>query len=142
MSFITLKQKIKSVLLAIPTIQQVSDYPNQDFSGFPAVMVRTNGNSSEYETTTENDEVYSFSLFVFQIIEGAFTAEKARGILEEECDIIRDDFDTDEFLNGLSLPAGRTMLGVKPSVSKIGEDDSGKYCIAEIEIAVRVSKTV
>jgi len=142
MSFITLKQKIKSVLLAIPTIQQVSDYPNQDFSGFPAVMVRTNGNSSEYETTTENDEVYSFSLFVFQIIEGAFTAEKARGILEEECDIIRDAFDTDEFLNGISLPAGRTMLGVKPSVSKIGEDDSGKYCIAEIEIAVRVSKTV
>lgn len=142
MSFITIKQKIKSVLLTIPTLQQVTDYPNQDFSGFPAVMIRTNGNSSEYETTTENDEVYSYSLFVYQIIEGTFTAEKARNILEEECDLIRDTFDTDEFLNGITLPTGRTLLGVRPTVSKIGEDDSGKYCVAEIEIAVRVSKTV
>lgn len=142
MSFISLKQKIKSILQGINTIQQVTDYPNQDFSGFPAVMVRTNGNSSEYETTTENDELYSFSLFVFQIIEGAFTAEKARNILEEMCDTVRDAFDTDEFLNGISLPAGRTLLGVKPTVSKIGEDESGKYCVAEIEIAVRVSKVV
>ena len=142
MSFITIKQKIKAVLLTINTIQQVSDYPNQDFSGFPSVMVRTNGNSSEYETTNENDELYSFSLFVFQIVEGVFTAEKSRNILEEMCDTIRDTFDSDEFLNGISLPAGRTILGVRPTVSKIGEDDSGKYCVAEIEIAVRVSKTV
>jgi hypothetical protein len=51
MSFISLKNKIKSVLLTIPEIQQVADYPTQDFSGFPAVVVRTNGNTSEYETT-------------------------------------------------------------------------------------------
>ena len=142
MSFISIKSKIKSVLQSVSTIAQVSDYPNQDFSSFPAVMIRTNGNSSEYETTTENDELYSFSLFVYQIIEGAFTAEKARNILEQECDTIRDTFDSDEFLNGISLPAGRTLLGVRPTVSKIGEDDSGKYCIAEIELAVRISKSV
>lgn len=142
MSFITLKQKIKAVLQGISTIEQVSDYPNQDFSGFPAVMIRTNGNTSEYETTNENDEIYSFSLFVFQIIEGVFTAEKARNILEEMCDTIRDTFDSDEFLNGITLTSGRTMLGIRPTVSQIGEDDSGKHCVAEIELAVRVSKTV
>jgi len=142
MSFISIKAKLKAVLKTIPTIAQVSDYPTQDFSGFPSVMIRTNGNTSVYETTNENDELYSFSLFVFQIIEGAFTAEKARNILEEECDIIRDTFDSDEFLNGIVLPAGRTLLGVRPTVSKIGEDDSGKYCVAEIEVAVRVSKFV
>lgn len=142
MSFIAIKGKIKSVLESLSEIQQVSDYPNQDFSGFPAVMVRTNGNTSDYETTNENDEIYSFSLFVFQIIEGAFTAEKAREILEEMCDLIRDTFDSDEFLNGIVMPAGRTILGVKPTVSNIGEDDSGKYSIAEIELAVRVSKFI
>lgn len=142
MSFIAIKGKIKTVLESLSEIQQVSDYPNQDFSGFPSVMVRTNGNTSDYETTHENDEIYSFSLFVFQIIEGAFSAEKARDILEEMCDLIRDTFDNDEFLNGITMPAGRTILGVKPTVSKIGEDDSGKYCIAEIELAVRVSKFV
>jgi len=65
MSFITLKNKIKSVLLTIPEIQQVLDYPSQDFQGFPAVVVRTNGNTSSYETTSENDEIYGFSLFLF-----------------------------------------------------------------------------
>ncbi len=142
MSFIAIKGKIKSVLESLSEVQQVSDYPNQDFSGFPAVMVRTNGNTSDYETTNENDEIYSFSLFVFQIIEGAFSAEKAREILEEMCDLIRDTFDSDEFLNGIVMPAGRTILGVKPTVSNIGEDDSGKYSIAEIELAVRVSKFI
>lgn len=142
MSFINIKSKIKTILQTITKIQQVSDYPNQDFSGYPSVMVRTNGNSSEYETTHENDEIYSFSLFAFQIIEGAYSAEKARNVLEELCDTIRDTFDSDEFLNGITLPAGRAILGVKPTVSKIGEDDSGKYCIAEVELSVRVSKLV
>lgn len=142
MSFIAIKGKIKSVLQGLSEIQQVSDFPNQDFSGFPSVMIRTNGNTSNYETTHENDEIYSFSLFIFQIIEGAFSAEKARDILEEMCDLIRDTFDSDEFLNGIAMPAGRTILGVKPTVSKIGEDDSGKHSIAEIELAVRVSKFI
>jgi len=142
MSFISLKAKIKSVLQTITAIQQVLDYPNQDFSGFPAVIVRTDGNSSKYETTNENDEIYTFSLFVYQNIEGVFSKEKSRSILEELCDTIRDTFDSDEFLNGVSLPSNRTMLGVRPTVSEIGEDDSGKYCIAVIELAIRISKKV
>jgi len=142
MSFIILKEKVKTVLQSISAIQQVLDYPNQDFSGFPAVIVRTNGNTSQYETTSENDEVYSFSLFVYQNIEGVFSAEKAREILEELCDTIRDTFDSNEFLNGVTMPTGRTMLGIRPTVSEIGEDDSGKYCIAVIELAIRISKKV
>ena len=142
MSFITLKEKIKTVLGTISGIEQVLDYPNQDFHGFPAVIVRTNGNTSEYETTSENSEIYSFSLFVYQNIEGVFTAEKAREILEELCDTIRDTFDSNEFLTGVSLPSDRVMLGVRPTVSDIGEDDSGKYCIAVIDLSIRISKKV
>jgi hypothetical protein len=62
--------------------------------------------------------------------------------LEETCDIIRDKFDTDEFLNGITMPSDRVLLGVKPTVSSIGEDDSGKYCVAEVELACRVSKSI
>ena len=142
MSFITLKEKIKTVLGTISGIEQVLDYPNQDFHGFPSVIVRTNGNTSEYETTSENSEIYSFSLFVYQNIEGVFTAEKAREILEELCDTIRDTFDSNEFLTGVSLPSDRVMLGVRPTVSDIGEDDSGKYCIAVIDLSIRISKKV
>lgn len=144
MSFITLKGKIKTVLEGINGIQQVSDYPNQDFKGFPAVVVRTDGNSSDYETTSENSEIYAFSLFVFQNIgkDAPIGQQKARNILEELCDTIRDTFDSNEFLNGVVMPTGRIMLGVKPTVSEIGEDDEGKYVIAKIELAIRVSKNV
>ena len=142
MSFITLKAKIKSILEGISAINQVLDYPSQDFQHYPAVVVRTNGNTSEYETTHENDEIYSFSLFVFQNLDGVFSKEKSRDILEELCDTIRDTFDSDEFLNGVSLPSDRTMLGVKPTVSSIEEDDSGIYVIAEIELAIRISKKI
>ena len=126
MSFITLKEKIRTILLTIPQVKQILDYPSQDFNGYPCVVVRTNGNTSEYETTHDNEEVYSFSLFLFQNLdEAVFSKVQSREIVEELCDTIRDTFDSDEFLNGVSMPSGRTLLGVRPTVSQIGEDDSG-----------------
>lgn len=142
MSFITLKEKIKTVLLTISDLQEVKDYPTHDFGGYPSAMVRTDGNISNYETTNENDELYTFTIFLFQNLDGIHNVVKSREIIEELCDTVRDTYDSDEFLAGVSLPSDRTMLGVKPTVSKIYEEDSGKYVIAEIEIAIRVSKKV
>lgn len=142
MSFISLKNKIKTVLQGINAIQEVHDYPTEDFSGYPAVVVRTDGNTSNYETTNENEELYTFTIYALQNLDGVFSKTKARQIIEELCDTIRDKFDSDEFLSGLSLPSGRTMLGIRPTVSKIFEEENGKFCVAEIELAVRVSKTV
>lgn len=143
MSFITIKEKLKSVLEGIADIQEVRDFPNQNFNGYPAVNVRTIGNTSDYETTSENLEVYSFELIVFQELnDGVHTNEQAREIIEGLCDTIRDTIDSDEFLNGISLPSDRTMIGVRPTVSQIGEEDSGKYIVAVIEIACRISKDI
>lgn len=143
MSFITLKDKIRSVLSGISDIQQVSDYPTQDFQGYPAVEIRTMGNTSDYETTTENDELYVFRLVAFQMVDDGINGPaKARDILEELCDTIRDTFDTDEFLDGISLPSDRTMIGIRPTLSTIDEVDNGKMVIADIELAIRVSKRI
>lgn len=143
MSFVTLKDKIKSKLEAITSIQEVKDYPNQDFGGYPAANIRTVGNVSDYETTCENEEIYTFAVQLFQDIEGnVHTATQARRIMETLCDTVRDAFDDDEFLDGLSLPAGRTMIGILPTVSEIYEEDSGKYVVAQIELAVKISKDI
>jgi len=143
MSFITIKEKIKSKLQSISAIQEVKDFPNVNFNGFPSVTVRTIGNTSDYETTTEDLEVYNFEIIAFQELNDlVHTNEKARKIIEELCDTIRDNFDEDEFLAGISLPSGRTMIGVRPTVSQIMEEDSGKYVVAVIEIACRVSKNI
>ena len=143
MSFVTIKDQIKVKLETIASIQEVHDFPHQDFGGFPAVTVRTVGNTSDYETTCENGELYTFALQCFQNIEGeVHTATAARRIMEVLCDTIRDAFDSDEFLTGISLPADRTMIGVLPTVSEIYETDNGKYVIADIEIAVQISKKI
>jgi hypothetical protein len=141
MSFLTLKEKIKSVLATITDIAQVEDYPTQDFNGFPAVVVRTDGNTSEYESTRENDELYSFTLFLFAPIEQDVKGvAKTRELVEGLCDTIRDTFDSNEFLSGVALPTNRTMLGIRPTVSRIYEADNGKYVTAEINLSIRISK--
>lgn len=143
MSFTTIKAKMKELLESIEDIEEVSDYPNQNFNGFPAAMVRTNGNTSDYETTSENDEVYDFTIYLFQNLDNpVIDMVKGREIMEGLCDTVRDTFDKDEFLDGIELPTDRTMLGVKPTVSKIFEEESGKYVVSEIDVAVRVSKQI
>jgi len=143
MSFKVIKEKLKTKLQGIGDIQQVEDYPTEDFSGYPAVSVRTDGNSSQYETTNENQELYVFTLFAFYPIDNETNSKvKTREIIEELCDTIRDNIDSDEFLSGISMPSGRVLLGALPTVSKIYEADAGKFITAEIEVAVKVSKTV
>lgn len=136
----SLKAQIKSILTGMAEIQQVEDYPTQDMNGFPAVVISFEGNTSQYETTAENQELYTFKLYVFQEINDLWSKQKARLIIEELSDIIRDKFDDDEFLNGITLESSRVMLGVLPTISKIYEADEGKYVVSEIELAVRISK--
>tara|TARA_R110000868_G_scaffold234542_1_gene488249 strand:- start:5788 stop:6219 length:432 start_codon:yes stop_codon:yes gene_type:complete len=143
MSFILLKNKLKAKLLTVGNIQGVYDYPTEEFDGFPAAVVRTDGNTSEYETNTENTDMYTFTAFLFQNVEGPIhSIVKAREIIEELCDTIRTSLDTDEFLNGLSMPTGHTIMGVSPTVSNIFETENGKYVAAEISISIRVSKNI
>jgi hypothetical protein len=137
-----LKEKIKTITSGITGVAKVEDYPTQDFSQFPAVEISFDGNTSEYETTNENLELFVYNLYLYQIIDGVFDRKKSRLILEELSDTIRDTFDSDEFLVGISMPSGKTLMGVRPTISEIGESDDGKYAMAKIEISIRVSKQV
>jgi len=136
-----IKEYIKSYLTATTGVGQVEDYPNQDFNTWPGIEISYNGNTSTYLSTTENDILYAYTLFVYQIVEGAIDRRKARLILEELSDTIADRFDSNEFLDGISLPSGKTMIGVRPTTVEIAEDEEGKFVVAKIEIATRVTKS-
>lgn len=135
-----IKAYVKAYLLATTGVGQVEDYPNQDFNTWPGIEVSYDGNSSTYLSTTENDIVYVYTLFVYQIVEGAIDRRRARLILEELSDTIADRFDSNEFLDGILLPSGKTMIGVRPTTVEIAEDEEGKFVVAKIEIATRVTK--
>lgn len=142
MSFKTIKAKIKTELAEITTIQQIADYPTMDFQGYPAAVVRSDSQTAEYESTSENYEEYTFTVYILQNLDGVWDVVKARKIIEEMCDEVRDHFDTDEFLSGISMETGRVLLGVRPTESRIYEEESGKFVVAEITIICRISKTI
>lgn len=135
-----LKEYIKSYLIATTGVGQVEDYPNQDFNTWPGIEVSYNGNTSTYLSTSENDILYAYTLFIYQIVEGSIDKRRARLILEELSDVIADRFDSNEFLDGVALPSGKTMIGVKPTTVEIAEDEEGKYIVARMEIATRITK--
>lgn len=135
-----LKEYIKAYLVATTGVGQVEDYPNQDFNTWPGIEVSYNGNTSTYLSTSENDILYTYTLFIYQIVEGSIDKRRARLILEELSDVIADRFDSNEFLDGVALPSGKTMIGVKPTTVEIAEDEEGKFIVARMEIATRITK--
>ena len=137
-----IKEYIKDYLVATTGVGQVEDYPNQDFNTFPGVQVSYDGNTSTYLSTTENDILYTYTLFIYQVVEGDIDRRRARLILEELSDTIADRFDSNEFLDGISMPSNKTMIGVKPTTVEIAEDEEGKFTVAKMEIATRVTKSV
>ena len=142
MSYIDLKKKIKAELAEITEIQQIADYPTMDFQGYPAAVVRSDEQTGDYESTSENYEEYAFTVFILQNIGGVWDIVKSREIIETICDTVRDHFDTDEFLSGIALPSGRNFFGIRPTRSRIFEEESGKFVVAQITLICRVSKII
>ena len=141
MSIVTLKEKIKTKLDAIDEIKEVQDYPTVSCNGYPLAVVRSMGVGNDYETTCENLETYRFEVYlVFENSGGVKTLSDTRGIVEGLCDTVRDNFDDDEFLSGLSLPADRQLMGVSPAIGEINEVEEGKYVEATIILNIRISK--
>lgn len=137
MGFQTIKLAIKEKLETINSIQEVADYPNEEFNGFPAVMIASTRNEGEFETTTENKRTYVFSLYVLQKSDAGIGEQKARNIIDEVVDDIIEAFDEDQVLTGISLSSQETMIISFPALGEIRNEPP--YVIAEIEIKVIIS---
>ena len=136
MSFETIRNRIKTKLEGINQIQYVYDFPTEDYKGYPCAMIKTVSNESDYETTTENIRTYLFTIYLIQESEHT-DRRQARRILEGLTDVIIDEFDKDQYLSGISLPSSETMVGVRPALSDIVNEE--KYVVAEVGLAVRIS---
>ena len=136
MSFAHIRNQLKTKLQALPQLQNVYDYPNNKFSGYPAGVIRSMGNDSDYETVCENERHYVFTVYIYQ--EKEFLSEsQARRRVESLADLIIDTFDKDEFLAGISMPPNKDLMGITPALSEIVDD--AKYIIGEMNITVKVS---
>lgn len=135
--FEIIRNKIKSKLEDIGSIEEVEDYPTDEWNGFPAAMVVSTRNESEFQTTVENKRTYVFTVYILQEIESQ-GKKKARRIIEGVVDDIMEDFDKDQLLSGIedSLPDNEDIIISFPMLSSITNDE--KYAYAELEINVMI----
>ena len=127
--------QIKTKLDGISVIQEVHDYPTESFGGFPAAVLKSTGNESEFQSTTENKRIYVFTVYLVDEIESG-NVRKSRNVIRGVVDNVMASFDQDQLLNGVDLPNNESMLFVRPALSEIWEEP--QYVVAELEIRVMV----
>jgi len=141
MGFQSIRNAIKTRLETISSIQEVADYPNEQFGGFPAAMIASTRNEGEFEMTKENKRTYVFTIYLLQD-EKSQGARQARRIIEGVVDDVIQSFDEDQLLDGVSLSSSETMIICFPALSDIYETPDGKYIVGEMELRVVVSVSI
>jgi len=141
MAWANIKSKVKSKLESIDSIQEVQDYPTEEFNGFPAAVIETVRNESDFETTNENRRSYVFNIYLLQEIESK-GVKKAREIIEEVVDDVMEAFDEDQQLSGISLPSNEVMVISLPALSRIYTSEKGKYMVGEVELKIITSFSI
>jgi hypothetical protein len=136
-----IRNKVVSKLEAITQINEVLEFPSEEFTKFPVAMLETVRNESDYETTTQNKRTYVFSIYILQDIESV-EMKKARRIIQDAVDAVLDAFDNDQQLSGIDMPTNEAMVITIPTLSRIFTNIDGKYVVGEIELKVITSFSI
>jgi len=141
MGFESIKNKIKTKLESVSSIQEVQDYPTQEFTGYPVAVVRPASMDADFETTTENKRIYRYIVSLYYEVEEV-GLRKARRAIESCVDDIIETLDEDQQLNGIedSLSSQETMIICYPTISEISDNE--RYAYAEIELNVVISFSI
>jgi len=136
-TYTVIKDYIESKLNGIAKIQAVYDYPKLDFSEYPSAVIIPTTQTSIYQTMNDNERKYNFDVMIFYDVQNS-GIETAIDAIDDLVDDVLDLFDTDEFLTGISLPAGYTMIAVEPTTGEFVQNDDKKIIGVTILVAVRV----
>ena len=135
-----LKNKIDTQLRTISKLQEVSDSPKLQFSGYPSAVIIPSEDSSDYETNQENLRIYAFNINLFYEIQNVdIGIGNAVDALYDLADDIMDLFDKDQTLTGISLPTGYTMIAVMPASGAWGEVPDTKLITKTISLKIKIS---
>lgn len=143
MSWQVLRPQIATLVSSVPEIQEVSSTPKIRFEGYPAAHIVPSDNSGDYETTSENERIYAWTIRLFYEtkaggVAGAFPA------LEEIVDSLMDLFDLEDMKGddrtvGVDLPARYTYINMFAMPNRWGELPDEELLMAEITVRIRMS---
>lgn len=137
-----LRNEIIRLLGTISTIQEVQEFPSEEFNGYPVAMLETVRNESIFETTTQNKRTYIFNVYVLQAIDqvdGDDKMKQARRIVQGVVDDVLNTFDQNQTLTSAVMPAKEIVIISMPSLSSIFTSSDTKYIVGEIELKIITS---
>ncbi|MBI4150499.1 hypothetical protein HY492_00055 [Candidatus Woesearchaeota archaeon] len=137
-TYTQLKNRILTELQSITKLQEVTDNPKLDFTGYPAATVTPSDQAADYETTSENERVYAFIVSVYQEIQaGGISA--GLDTLYDVADDVLDQFDRDELLGGISLDSRYDILGIRPAIGGWEAVEDNDLLVLNITLRITVS---
>lgn len=135
-----LSTKLKSILEANTLLQKVYNYEKQKPDGIPFATLTPSSNESDYDTTTENQRVYAFTLRLYNERSKPIKPEDAETTMRELVDSVMDDLDKNHRLSGLEKETGYTFLLMESAPSLWGYiEEPAQYRVAEIIVRCRFS---
>ena len=140
-TFETLRDKIVVNLQTITDIQEVNTSPTLEFDAYPSVAVYPTTQESDYETTTQNERIYSFMVSVFHETK---TTSKGDALIAmyDVVDQVLDNFDKDPTLTGISLPTGKQIIDIVPTTSEWGQVEDRELLEIDVVLGVRISVSI
>ena len=132
--------KLNTIAGSGQKIEVVYDDPKQKASGYPAALIIPAAQESDYQSSNQNQRIYSFQVNLVHEIQNTGLAG-ALDALGDLADDVLDLFDKDETLTGIQalLPTGYTMVAVRPARAGWQEDEDRKLVFVNIKINVVLS---
>lgn len=135
-----LSTKLMSILADNTLLQKSYNYEKQKPDGIPFATLTPSSNESEYDTTTENQRVYAFTLRLYNERSGQIKPENAETVMRELVDSVLNDLDKNWQLSGLESETGYTFLLMEAAPSSWGYiEEPAQYRVAEIVVRCRFS---
>lgn len=127
-------------------IQEVYEYPEMKFTGYPAVHMNPSDQDNDYETTSENLRTYAFKIRLFDEVSEQ-GMQDALTTLRTLADSIIDKIDQENELHtgmtiNANLPARYTFINIVATPSNWGQTDEEQLVFNELTVRIKVSVDV
>jgi hypothetical protein len=99
----TVRAGLVAALQGITAINAVYDFPQDQFSGYPAVVVNSAGYTNDFSDTSRNRLTYKFELYLFQGINRATNEQVARKRMDDLLDTLTATFNSQTHFAGSLL---------------------------------------
>lgn len=119
-------------------LENVTDNPKLEFTGYPAAIIVPSDGDSDWETNSEDVRAYPFDIIIYDETQKQGISSAIDNLMNT-IDYVLDSFASDKTLTGISLPTNKTMITAYPVASGWGEVGDNQLLAAVIKLKILIS---